>query len=121
MPSRYDYVALAKELKKELDDGHLAFKSYERRALTERLRKIAGEPNTRIKSAGIAKDIEGIFAEQGMRFYPRLTETSTGDWVRVWRAGTLVAEILDHILNPSERSDTELGEMASKIKGKWIW
>lgn len=121
MPSRHDYVALAKSVKRELDESHLAFRSYERRALTDRLRDLSGEPNTRIKAAGMAKEIEEVFAEQGLRLYPKLSETTTGHWIRVWRAGTIPTEVLDLVLNPGERSDAELGQIATKMKGRWAY
>lgn len=121
MPNRHDYLTLAKEIKRELDSNHLAFKSYARTDFTDGLRKISGEPNTRIKTGGVAKEIETVFAEQGLRIFPLLSETTTGDWVRVWRAGTLAAEMLDMVVNPGTRSDEELAEMATKVKGKWVW
>jgi hypothetical protein len=121
MLNRHDYLTLAKDIKRDLDSSHLAFKSYARTEFTERLRKISGEPNTRIKTGGVAPEIETVFAEQGLRVFPLLSETTTGDWVRVWRAGTLAAEMLDLVVNPGTRSDEELGEMATKIKGKWVW
>ncbi len=69
----------------------------------------------------MAVEIEEVFAEQGLRVFPKLSETTTGDWVRVWRAGTIATDLLDLVLNPNDRSDRELGEIATKIKGKWTW
>jgi len=121
MPSRNHYLTLAKQVREDLDSKHLAFRSYRRREITDRLRKISGEPTTRIKQAGMAKEIEDVFRDQGLRVYPRLSETGTDDDVRVWRAGTLAAEVLDLILYPGEGSDKELAGITQKVKGKWEW
>lgn len=121
MPSRNHYLTLAKQVRDDLDSKHLAFRSYPRREITEKLRKISGEPTTRIKQAGMAKEIEDVFRDQGLRVYPRLSETETNDDVRVWRAGTLAAEVLDLILYPGEGSDRELAGITQKVKGKWEW
>ena len=119
MPTRDHYLALAKQIKRELDEKKLAFKSFERMDLTNRLRKVSTEPNTRIKTAGMGKDIENVFAEQGLRLFPKLSETTTGDVVRVWRAGTVAAEMLDLIVTAGRISDRKLADMANKIKGRW--
>ena len=120
MPTRDHYVALAKKIKGELDEKGLTFKSYRRVSLTNRLRKLSGEPNTRIKKAGIGKDMETVFGEQGLRIFPKLSETTTGDVVRIWGTGSVAAELLDLILNPSPRSDKKLGDII-KPKGEWVW
>ncbi len=121
MPGRDSYLMLARQIRAELNTSHLAFKSYGRRDITERLRQVSGEATTRIKQAGMAKEIERIFLEQGLRFYPKLSETQSMADVRVWRAGTLAAEILDLILEPGVTSDHELGNVTQKIKGQWDW
>lgn len=121
MPTRSHYVALAKQVRGELNASGLAFRSYRRREFTDRLREVSGEPSTRIKTASMAPDIEDAFRDQGLRVFPRLTETSTNDEIRVWRAGTVAAEILDLILNPGTESDRQLGSITQKVKGKFEW
>lgn len=121
MPTSDHYLTLAREIRSALDREKLAFKSYSRAKITERLREISGEPNTRIKTAAMAPEIERILVEQGIRTFPKISETTTGENIRVWRAGTIAAQLLDFILNPGERTDRELGNLTQKMKGRWDW
>jgi len=51
--------------------------------------------------------------------YPRLDETTTGDTVRLYHQGSIVAQLVDLIVYPSPAMDKELGAMILKVKGKW--
>ena len=63
MPTREHYLRLAKDIKAELDQSKLAFKSYPRAEMTDRVRTISGEPATRIKQAGVGTAIEDVFRD----------------------------------------------------------
>ena len=118
MASKSDYRNLALSFKRDLDG--LAFKSYRRVELTERLRELSGEGRARISTSKVADDIDDAFHSQGLRIFPRLQDMDTDDLVRVWRAGTR-AEMLDLLLLPGKSSDRELGNITKKIKGPWNW
>lgn len=119
MASKSDYRNLALSFKRDLEG--LAFKSYRRVELTERLRDLSGEERARISTSKVADDIDAAFHSQGLRIFPRLQDTDTDDLVRVWRAGTRATEMLDLLLLPGKSSDRELGNMTKKIKGQWHW
>lgn len=121
MPTNFDHAQLAKTFRRELDKENLAFKSFPRRELTDRLREISGEPNARISTATVADDIDRAFSTQGLLIFPRLQHTGMNDWVRVWRGGTRAMEIIELVSMPSEASDRLLGDMTKKIKGTWQW
>ncbi|HUP70661.1 MAG TPA: hypothetical protein VM142_12730 [Acidimicrobiales bacterium] len=94
--------------------------SLDRIELTRRLRDLSGEPTTRIK-ARLGPELERALNDQGLRCYPSLTTTTTGDRVRVFRAGSAVGDLIDAVLVPSPDHDRELAEALAKFKGKWDW
>jgi len=85
--------------------------------LTRRLREISGEGTTRIKSQLAAK-LERALLDQSLRCYPSLAETPAGN-VRVFRASSTVADLIDSVAVPSPNNDRVLAEAVTKIKGKW--
>ena len=121
MATKADYQALARSFRRELNDEDLAFRSYERKDITDRLRSLSGEARARISTSTVADDIENAFRDQGLRIFPRLQDTDTNDWIRLWRAGTRATEMLDLILVPGGSNDRQLGDMTKKIKGTWNW
>ncbi|HEY1733776.1 MAG TPA: hypothetical protein VGG23_04950 [Acidimicrobiales bacterium] len=104
----YDHViTVARSVRRDLDRGNRAFTSVSRMELTERLRRASGEPSTRMKAV-LAADLEAALGDQGLRCYPRLTATTTGDSVRVFRAGSAVGDLIDAVLVPSAEHDRDL-------------
>jgi hypothetical protein len=118
MPKHADYVAVAEELKGHID--HRAFATIARREVTEILRRVSGEPRTRIKSL-VARDMTEVLAEYGLSFYPALEETDTRDNLRLFRTESVIAHFVEMIAHPSPESDIELGVALKKIKGTWQW
>lgn len=118
MPSRTHLVAVARKLKQQLN-GH-AFLTIERTKITELLREVSGEPATRIKS-GLAADLTSALVNQGVQVYPSLGETTTGDTVRLYHAGSVLGQLIDTVVHPDPGTDRDLGDVLSKIKGKWKW
>lgn len=118
MPQYGDLVQVAKTLKQRLNGK--AFETMPRFEITEILRKVSGEDATRLKTA-MAQDLEYALLEQGVRVYPKLQDTTTGDNVRLFHPGTVVASIVDMIMYPSQTTDKELAEVTRKVKGLWDW
>ena len=120
MPTHDHLVQVARSVRRELDRTSKAFTTMDRMELTRRLRGVSGESGTRIKAANGA-DLEGALNDQGLRCYPSLTETTTGDRVRIFRAGSAVGDLIDAVLTPSPDHDRELAEALAKFKGTWDW
>lgn len=118
MPTRHQLTSVARKLKTQLNGA--AFLTLPRMQITELLRAVSGEDTTRIKS-GIAMELEIALLEQGLRCYPSLSATSTGDIVRLFRAGTVLGNIVDLLVHPSAEADRDLANMLTEIKGKWEW
>lgn len=118
MPNRTDLVAVARELKKRLNGS--AFLTVQRTDITHLLREVSGEKNTRIKST-LAADLTSTLVTQGVQVYPPLGETTTGDTVRLYHAGSVLGQLIDTIIHPDPGTDSDLGDVLSKVKGKWKW
>jgi hypothetical protein len=118
MPTRTHLGAVARELRRQLN-GH-AFKTLPRTQITDLLRKISNEPTTRIKS-GLAAELKDALITQGVLVYPSLEDTTTGDTVRIYHAGSVLAELIDTITHPDPGTDRDLGDVIAKVKGKWKW
>lgn len=118
MPTRTHLVAVARKLKQQLNGR--AFLTIQRTEITDILRVVSGEPSTRIKS-GLAADLTSALVTQGVQVYPSLAETTTGDTVRLYHAGSLLGQLIDTIVHPDSGTDKELGDVLKKIKGHWKW
>jgi hypothetical protein len=118
MPTRHQLTAVARKLKTHLNGK--AFLTIPRMEITELLREMSGEDGTRIKSS-MADDLQLALLEQGIRCFPSLAATTTGDTVRLFHAGTVLGNLVDILVHPSTEADHDLGTMLTKIKGKWEW
>ena len=118
MPSRTHLVAVARDLKDQLN--RKAFLTIDRSEITELVRQESREPTTRIKS-GLAAALTDALNTQGVLVYPGLAETTTGDTVRLYHAGSVLAQLIDTIIHPDQGTDNELGDVIKKVKGKWKW
>lgn len=117
-PSRHHLSIVARQLKARFNGR--AFLTIQRMEVTNMLREVSGEETTRIKS-GIAGDLERVLLEQGVRSYPGFADTTTGDTIRLFHADTMLGHLIDLLAYPSTETDTELGVVLTKLKGKWIW
>ena len=118
MPTRHQLTSVARTLKTRLNGK--AFLTIPRMEITELVRAVSGEDTTRMK-AGMADDLQLALLEQGIRCFPGLDVTTTGDTVRLFHAGTVLGNLVDLLVHPSTESDRDLGAMLTKIKGKWAW
>ena len=105
----------AKELRIRLDSegkGHLSIARLE---ITEMIRRKSYSDTTRIGSE-IGREVDDALAVQGFGAFPRIADTTTGDWVRIYRLGGVFSYLLDLIQKPSPDGDAKLGGMITKIK-----
>ena len=114
MPTPADLSRVAKSIRNRIDGK--AFERIPRREITDLLREVSGESTTRLKRA-MSEDLERKLLEQGVRVFPSLQNTSTGDVVRVFHTGTALASLLDMLLYPSAETDREVAEVTSKVEG----
>lgn len=56
----------------------------------------------------MAGDLTSALINQGVQVYPSLRETTTGDMVRLYHAGSVLGQLIDTIFHPDEGTDKEL-------------
>ena len=120
MVTRSDYLKVARQLKAELAGTKQAFLRKPRVEITELIRDAIGEDGFRLKSAGSAS-LRDELLNQGVRVYPPLENTTTGDVVRLFHTGTVIASLVDMLARPSDETDRELADVTKKVKGVWEW
>lgn len=108
-----DLREVAKRVKRLL--GGDAFRSIQRRDLTDLVREVSGLATTRLK-AEMAARLTDQLQRQGVRVFPPLTETATSDAVRIFHCGTVVADLVDMLETPGAATDAELAIVTSKVK-----
>lgn len=118
MPTRTHIQMLARRLTNQL--AGKAFLTVERATITDMLRRVSGEPSTRLKSR-LARELTEALDGHGIGVYPPLDTTSTRDTVRLYHLDSVFGHLLDILLNPDTNSDSELGKVILKVKGKWRW
>lgn len=118
MPNRTHLTATARRLKEKLNgDPFLTIPRYE---ITTILREVSGESTTRMKSQ-LAHDLTSALVNEAVLVYPPLAETTTGDTVRLYRAGTVLAQLIDTILHPDPGTDKDLDDVLHKVESQWVW
>lgn len=118
MPRRSHLVRVARDLKQKLNGQ--AWLTIDRMEITGLIRAASGEGGTRLKSA-LAGDLEHALLEQGVRCHPSLQHTTTGDTVRLFHPGTVIASLVDILSHPDSGTDRELAGVTKKVKGDWNW
>lgn len=118
MPTRTHINSLARRLTSQLNGS--AFMTVERTEITAMLRRLSGEPTTRIKRR-IAEELTEALSSHGIGVFPPLDQTTTGDTVRLYHQDSVFGHLLDIVVNPDPTTDNELGEVILKVKGKWRW
>ena len=113
MPTRHQLTVVARQLKPRLNGK--AFLTVPWMEVTELLRNVSGEDATRIKSA-IASDLERALLEQGVRCFPTIASTTTGDTIRLFHAGSLFGNLVDLLVHPSTETDRDLETMLTEIE-----
>lgn len=118
MPSKIHLAAVARELKRQLNGR--AFLTIQRTDITALLRQASGEPTTRLKST-LAAELTGELMTLGVLAHPSLVTTTTGDTVRLYHAGSVLAQITDMVVEPDPGVDAQLAGVLSKVKETWRW
>lgn len=114
MASKDTYSAFAKKIVKELNENKLAFKTYNVEELNKRLGEEGGS-GSRLNTAATAKEFSLILMELGFVIYPSIDNTLDG-YVRIYRAASLIGNILQSIKYPGPDGDEYLSKLLTQVK-----
>lgn len=116
MPDYGDLASVARILRDELEETGADFRTVDRMRITQLVREHSGNLNTRMKPV-MAGQLDHALLTLGVRCRPTLEETTTGDRIRLFKAGSAVAELFDAVdQHPSVYSDRELSSILSKLR-----
>lgn len=116
MPSKDHYTRVAKELSKFLNENRLAFKTYRISELDQMIKDVAGD-GARVSTDGAAEEFESVMLQRGLLCFPRIQDAEDG-YVRVYRAGSLVANLLQAFMYPGQASDADLATLLRTLRSR---
>jgi hypothetical protein len=105
-----DWNTIAKKIKEQLDKEKLAFKTFSRKDIEN----LIGEANEN-NHKGDFPSLEQALMRVGFTMFPELKTEGEG-YTRIFRAGSLIASLLNAITAPGEKSDEELSNLIGQIK-----
>jgi hypothetical protein len=115
MATKDDFRSVARQVKQELDDRKMAFKTYQREQFTSMLKKVTGD-GAHKGGESVWGELETAFGNEGILAFPPLDKTAADGFVRLYRSGTRIAAILNAIRFPGGGSDDELSTLLGKLK-----
>lgn len=114
MPSRDDYMNVAKQIASHLNAFGMAFKSYNVTEFNEMLAAVAGS-GARVTSGDSAMQIKTCLLERGFTIFPDIADADDG-YVRVIRTNTIVGSLLNAFRYVGPNGDTELAGLLNALK-----
>ncbi|MGH7440629.1 MAG: hypothetical protein ACRENE_33475 [Polyangiaceae bacterium] len=116
MPSKDHYIAVAKQIVDYLDKYNLGFKTFRIAELDEKLKEIAGD-GARVSTEKMATAFEEVLLRRGLLCFPAIKDAADVDGhVRIFRAGTVAANILDAFRNPGPPGDKDLAALLKALR-----
>lgn len=115
-PTRAHLVKVAKQIKKEL--GSQPFITWGRLDITDLVREASGEDNTRLKAA-MAADLEQALLEEGIRCFPLISATTSGDQIRFFHTGTTFGALVSLLQHPDHAEDATMLAVLGKVRTVW--
>lgn len=113
MASKDDYAAIANEIARYFNAYRLAFKTYQVADLDKMIKVRAGD-GARLSTAKVAEEFETMLLQRGFMCFPSIATAEDG-YVRIFRTGTVAANLLQAFLNPGPTGDEALGSLLRKL------
>jgi hypothetical protein len=111
MPARADYMKVAKQIADYMNAFGMAFKTYKVSDFDEMIKAVAGG-GARISTGTSGQDFAGILQERGFLIFPAIADSTDG-YVRVYRANSVIANLLSAFRYPGADGD---GQLASLLR-----
>lgn len=109
MTTRDHYMAVARQLSEYLNAFGLAFKTYKVSELDEMIKAVAGE-GARISTNSSAQEFTNLLLERGFVIFPAI-EASPDGYIRIFRANSIISNILSAFRYPGPDGDNELARL----------
>lgn len=106
MPTKADYMRVANQLAEYMNAFGLAFKTYKISDLDEMIKTVAGD-GARISTETIANEFTSMLQERGFLVFPTIMNSPDG-YVRVFRANSVIANLLSAFRYPGSDGDNQL-------------
>ena len=114
MPSKADYMKVAKQISDYMNSFGLAFKTYKVDDFDGMIKVVAGG-GARISSPKSASEFSGILQERGFLIFPSIDESLDG-YVRVFRANSVIASLLSAFRYPGSDGDGQLASLLTTFQ-----
>ncbi len=116
MPSKSDYMKVATQIANYLNAFHLAFKTYKVSDFDEMIKVVAGG-GARISTGTSGQDFANILQERGFLIFPSIADSADG-YVRVFRANSVIANLLSAFRYPGADGDAQLASLLNTLQGR---
>jgi hypothetical protein len=116
MPAKADYMKVAKQISDYMNAFHLAFKTYRVSDFDDMMKSVAGG-GARISTDSSSKDFTGILQERGFVIFPAINESTDG-YVRVFRANSVIANLLSAFRYPGPDGDAQLASLLTTLQNR---
>lgn len=116
MPAKADYMKVAKQISDYMNAFHLAFKTYTVSNFDEMMKAVAGG-GARISSDKSAAEFTTLLGERGFLIFPPIEESVDG-YVRVFRANSVIANLLSAFRYPGADGDAQLASLLSTLQNR---
>ncbi len=116
MPTRDNYMTVARQIADYLNSFRLAFKTYKVSDFDDMIRAIAGE-GARISTDSSAREFTSLLQERGFTIFPPI-ESSPDGYVRVYRTNTIIANLLTAFRYPGANGDEQLATLLGSLKSR---
>jgi hypothetical protein len=116
MASKADYMKVARQIADYMNAFHLAFKTYKVADFDEMIKSVAGG-GARISTGSNAVEFTGMLQERGFLIFPSIAESSDG-YVRVFRAGSVIANLLSAFRYPGADGDAQLAALLTTLQNR---
>lgn len=114
MPSRDDYMNVAKQIASHMNAFRLAFKSYNTSELNEMLAAVAG-PGARVTGDDTSESMKTCLLERGFMIFPDIKSADDG-YIRVIRTNSIVGSLLNAFRYVGANGDEELARLLTALK-----
>ena len=114
MASRADYMKVARQIADYMNAFHLAFKTYKVSDFDAMIKVVAGG-GARISTGKNSVDFTVMLQECGFIIFPSISDSSDG-YVRVLRAGSVIANLLNAFRYPGSDGDAQLAALLTTLQ-----